>query len=42
MSTGVTILLIVVIFHFVVGFGYLLVKLSPKKQKKNNTKKASE
>ena len=37
MSFWTTVLLIVVVGHFVVGFGYLMYKLSPKKKDKQES-----
>jgi len=37
MSFWTTVLLVVVVGHFVVGFGYLIFKLSPKKKNKHKS-----
>ncbi len=34
-------ILVIVLAHFVVGFGYLMYKLSPKKGKKNENRSAN-
>jgi preprotein translocase subunit YajC len=36
MGVWTKILLIVVLVHFVAGFGYLMIKLSPKKKKEED------
>jgi len=35
MSPTVQVLLIVILLHFIVGFGYLIYKLSPRKKDKD-------
>ncbi len=42
MSTFSIIVIIIIILHLVIGFGWLMYKLSPRKEDKNPTDKTTE
>lgn len=42
MSTFSIVVIIVIILHLVVGFGWLMYKLSPRKEDKNHDDKSQE